>query len=82
MSDTKPTYREIASSYPLWQEYVDTDGRMTEGEFNATPIENLIQMQEDAFGPEAPAADRPEEWAGDDCSHDGENEDSRLSGEV
>lgn len=43
-------YADIAASYSLWIDYVDTDAVMTEAEFHALSIEQKIAMQVEAFG--------------------------------
>jgi hypothetical protein len=52
MPQAKPNYQEIAASWPLWQRYAYLDGAMTEVEFDALSIEQRVQLQIDAFGPE------------------------------
>ena len=47
------TYTEIATSYALWVEFFDTDGSMTEAEFNDMTVEAKIYLLEQAFGTEA-----------------------------
>lgn len=47
------TYEEIANSYSLWIEYVDTDAAMTEEEFEALSTEEKVKLQVEAFGEEA-----------------------------
>lgn len=50
------TYAEIAASWALWNEYVNTDATMTREEFDALTIEQRIALQVEAFGPEQDAA--------------------------
>lgn len=47
------TYAEIAADFALWNEFVNTDGAMTEDEFNAMTIEQKVALQVEAFGAEA-----------------------------
>lgn len=49
----KPTYREIANSFHLWQEYADPSGHDTEEQFNATSEEQKIAFLIRCFGPES-----------------------------
>ena len=46
----KHTNTEIATSYALWIEYFDTDGNMTEAEFDAMSTEQKLALIEAAFG--------------------------------
>ena len=50
------TYAEIASSFELWQEYVDTAGTTSREEFDAMSTADRIAAQIEAFGPELPHA--------------------------
>ena len=45
-------YTEVAQNWNLWIEYVDTDATMTRAEFDALSVEQKVQMQIDAFGPD------------------------------
>ena len=54
---TKYTYQKIAEDFALWAEFVDTDATMTEAEFNELSIEEKVQLQVDAFGPQVEAAE-------------------------
>lgn len=47
-------YEEAARDYSQWIEYVDTDGYMSEDEFNSTPVDKKVQIIIDCFGPEEP----------------------------
>lgn len=49
---TRPTYAEIASSFELWQEFVDANGVTTRQEFDAMTTTDRIAAQIEAFGPE------------------------------
>lgn len=49
---TRPTHAEIASSFELWQEFVDTSGATTRQEFDAMTTADRIAAQIEAFGPE------------------------------
>ena len=44
------TSTEIATSYALWVEYIDTDGTTTEAEFDAMSTEQKLALIEAAFG--------------------------------
>ena len=46
------THEQVARSYSLWCEYVDTYGFFSEAEFNAMSIEEKVAMQRAAFGAE------------------------------
>ena len=48
----KPTYQQIAISWRLWTEYVDTDAVMTREEFDAMSIEDRVALMVKAFGAE------------------------------
>ncbi|MCR5860189.1 hypothetical protein [Mesorhizobium sp. J428] len=50
-----PTYAEIAASWDIWIEYVDTDATMTAEEFDAMSIEDKVALQVVAFGAEIPS---------------------------
>ncbi len=47
---TKFTNQQIAADYRLWVEYFDTDGNMTEDEFDGMTIEARIELLNQAFG--------------------------------
>lgn len=49
---TAHTYAEIAASFDLWQEYVDTAGTTSREEFDAMSTADRIAAQIEAFGPE------------------------------
>ena len=49
---SSPTYHEQASSFALWQEYVDPDATMSEAEFNAMSYEGRIKLLVEMYGPE------------------------------
>ncbi len=57
MSNTKPTYKEIAQSFSLWGEYVDVDGNDTEESFNANSWEERVEIMIQCFGPEGQGAE-------------------------
>ena len=44
------TYRDNATNYELWLEYVDTDGTTTKEEFESMEIWEKIHMQIRSFG--------------------------------
>ena len=46
------TYAEIASSFELWQEFVDRQGAMSREEFDAMSHGLRVFAQVEAFGPE------------------------------
>lgn len=46
------TYEEIASSWSLWEKYVDPGATQTEKEFDAMTIQERISFMERCFGPE------------------------------
>ena len=46
------TYAEIASSFELWQEYVDPENTMSREEFDAMSHADRVTAQVEAFGPE------------------------------
>jgi hypothetical protein len=46
-------YAEIATSWALWNEFVNTDGAMTREEFDAMSEAEKIAIQVEAFGAEA-----------------------------
>lgn len=48
----KRTYKEIASSLSLWNEFFNSDAAMSDAEFEALSIEVKIEMLVAAFGPE------------------------------
>lgn len=47
----KHTYAEIAASWALWNEYVNTDATMTREEFDALNVAQKVALQVEAFGP-------------------------------
>lgn len=47
------TYAEIAADFSLWIEFVDTDATMSREEFNAMSIDEKVNLQIEAFGPES-----------------------------
>lgn len=53
----KYTYAQIASDFRLWCEFFDTGAEMTEAEFNALTIDQKVELQVKAFGPEMVEAD-------------------------
>lgn len=48
----KYTYQQIAESWELWCEYVDTNATMSKETFDALSTEDKVQMQIDMFGTE------------------------------
>jgi hypothetical protein len=46
------TYAEIASSFELWQEFVDRQGAMSREEFDAMSHADRVAIQIGVFGPE------------------------------
>lgn len=46
------TYAAIASDFALWNEFVNTDGAMTEQEFDALTVDQKVALQVEAFGEE------------------------------
>lgn len=48
----KHTYAEIASSFELWQEFVDRQGAMSREEFDAMSHADRVDIQIGVFGPE------------------------------
>ncbi len=46
----KFTIQQIAADYRLWVEYFDTDGNMTEDEFDSMTIEARVELLNQAFG--------------------------------
>ena len=46
----KPTEREIAGSWSLWQEYVDPQATMTESDFDNMSFDECLAMIHDCFG--------------------------------
>ena len=50
------TREQIAGSFELWQEYVDTFGTMTRAEFEALSHADRMDIIEGAFGVVQPAA--------------------------
>lgn len=53
----KYTYAQIAGDFRLWCEFFDTGAEMTEAEFNALTIDQKVELQVKAFGPEMVEAD-------------------------
>lgn len=49
------SYAEIASSFQLWQEFVDPNGATTRHEFDSMTTADRIAAQIEAFGPEPEA---------------------------
>jgi hypothetical protein len=47
-----PTYKQCATRFALWAEYVDPSAQYTEAEFDEMPVEEKLAIQVDAFGPE------------------------------
>ena len=57
-SAMKPTYREIATSFALWVEYVDPNGLFKrEEEFDTMTVEQKIRFMIGSFGPEVVEVD-------------------------
>jgi hypothetical protein len=56
----KYTYEQIAKSFELWQEYVDTSGIMSYSDFEAMSVEERVQFQVNCFGAERSAAIIPD----------------------
>ena len=57
---SRPTYAEIASSYPLWQEHVDPSTATSRAEFDAMSHTDRVALIIGTFGPEperAPTVD-------------------------
>lgn len=50
--NTNHTYEQIANDYTLWTELVDIDGNMSRETFDSTPVNELVAMMIDMFGPE------------------------------
>lgn len=46
----KYTYKEIATSFELWGEYVDPNQTMSEDEFHQISVNKKIKMQEAMYG--------------------------------
>jgi hypothetical protein len=44
------TYKDLATDYDLWQEYVDPQGTVSEEEFNAMSINELKRIIAETFG--------------------------------
>lgn len=42
--------KQIANSWPLWQEYMDAGATMTEAEFEALTVAERIELLESCFG--------------------------------
>ena len=49
---TIPTYNEQASSFALWQEYVDPDATMSKAEFDAMGYDGRMTLLVETYGPE------------------------------
>jgi len=49
---TSPTYNEQASSFALWQEYVDPDATMSKAEFDAMGYDGRMTLLVETYGPE------------------------------
>ena len=49
---TSPTYSELASSFALWQEYVDLDATMSKAEFEAMGYDGRMTLLVEMCGPE------------------------------
>ncbi len=52
---TKVTNNDIATDFELWGEYMDTDGILTEDEFEAMPRKEKLQEITDCFGDDGSA---------------------------
>lgn len=50
---SKYTYVQIAANFNLWEEYVDPDASMDQTEFDSLTLEQKVEIQIEAFGPEA-----------------------------
>lgn len=50
---TRPTHDQMAKDFDLWQEYVDTDGVITENDFHAMTYADRLNLIVETFGPEA-----------------------------
>lgn len=46
------SYDELASSFELWQEYVDPDATTSEEEFGAMGYEGRMKLLVETYGPE------------------------------
>ena len=46
-------HAQIAENFANWNEYFNTDGAMTESEFDALNFEERVALLEEAFGKEA-----------------------------
>jgi hypothetical protein len=56
----RPTYDEIASSYPLWQEHIDPNATTGRASFDAMSHDDRMALITETFGPEperAPTVD-------------------------
>jgi hypothetical protein len=49
---TAPTYAQQASSFDLWQEYVDPEATITREQFDAMSHADRVALIVDTFGPE------------------------------
>ena len=56
----KPTYRQIAESLNLWNEYVDPQGK-SDDFFHSLSVDQRIQVIENTFGPEPENDESPYE---------------------
>jgi hypothetical protein len=52
---TAPTYDQQASSFDLWQEYVDPEGTTTREQFDAMSHADRVDLIIETFGPEIAA---------------------------
>lgn len=50
------SYAEIAKNFKNWNEYFNTDGEMSEAEFDALTMDERIELLVKAFGPSSPKA--------------------------
>ena len=48
--EERPSYREIAEDFSLWQDYVDTLGTISEADFDNLSVNKKISMIEECFG--------------------------------
>jgi hypothetical protein len=56
----KPTYRQIAESLDLWNEYVDPEGKSNDF-FHSLSVDQRIQVIENTFGLEPENDESPYE---------------------
>lgn len=47
-----PTYQEIATSYSLWKEYADPEGRDSKEWFEFKSVEQKVKILVECFGEE------------------------------